>query len=192
MEENKQTVHSTASTDAGKASNHSAQTTAEIGGYVKGSSSTDIPWSDRVSDIPWCELHDHDINDLVRHLWISEETPITKPYPNPEGPYAPNIKGPFIPNQPNYPHNPGQLNYGWICPKCGSVFSPNTKECPYCRTQQRTIEVTFSTPQDVHWHSNSTVQAQKIENQGVLQMTETKTSASFKMPDDVTSTKLNS
>lgn len=21
---------------------------------------------------------------------------------------------------------------GWICPKCGRVFSPSTTECPYC------------------------------------------------------------
>lgn len=23
-------------------------------------------------------------------------------------------------------------NYGWICPKCGKIFSPTTIECPYC------------------------------------------------------------
>ena len=24
------------------------------------------------------------------------------------------------------------INKGWVCPKCGRVFSPSTTECPYC------------------------------------------------------------
>lgn len=24
------------------------------------------------------------------------------------------------------------LNYGWICPKCGRVYSPSTNQCFYC------------------------------------------------------------
>lgn len=24
------------------------------------------------------------------------------------------------------------LNYGWVCPKCGSVYSPTTPMCQYC------------------------------------------------------------
>ena len=24
------------------------------------------------------------------------------------------------------------LNYGWICPKCGRVYSPSTSQCPFC------------------------------------------------------------
>ena len=24
------------------------------------------------------------------------------------------------------------LNYGWICPKCGRVYSPSTSQCFYC------------------------------------------------------------
>lgn len=23
-------------------------------------------------------------------------------------------------------------NYGWVCPKCGRVYSPFTHMCPYC------------------------------------------------------------
>lgn len=26
-----------------------------------------------------------------------------------------------------------QVVYGWVCPLCGSVYSPNTKECINCR-----------------------------------------------------------
>lgn len=25
---------------------------------------------------------------------------------------------------------------GWVCPKCGSVFSPNESECRYCNSRQ--------------------------------------------------------
>ena len=95
--------------------------------------------------------------------------------PNPEGPYT-------IPNQPipNY----GGLNYGWVCPKCGSVFSPNTRECPYCNGHTNTI--TYST--------TATAKAQSINNQATIDIsqTNTNTTAEFKTPDNITSGKLNS
>lgn len=26
--------------------------------------------------------------------------------------------------------------HGWICPKCGRVFSPFTMMCPYCKKEE--------------------------------------------------------
>lgn len=35
---------------------------------------------------------------------------------------------PFLTSQTPY----GYSQIGWICPKCGKVFSPDQKECSYC------------------------------------------------------------
>lgn len=32
--------------------------------------------------------------------------------------------------------------YGWVCPKCGAVMSPNSTECSYCKP---TVRVTCGT-----------------------------------------------
>lgn len=163
MDDNKhRNIETTSTAEAGTAVNKPTPTTAQAGGYVHQTSTADNIWlNDKIGNIPWYD-------------------DMTRPFPNPETPIT--IK----PNEPELPHNPGLLNYGWICPKCGSVFSPDTKECPYCCTRQRTVEATFSQPQDITWHSNSTyktntVPAQEIENR-----------AELKMPDNITSSKLNS
>lgn len=28
---------------------------------------------------------------------------------------------------------------GWVCPKCGRVYGPNERECPYCNKRDYTI-----------------------------------------------------
>lgn len=29
-------------------------------------------------------------------------------------------------------HSPAPKQYGWECPKCGAVMSPDQKTCPFC------------------------------------------------------------
>ena len=100
--------------------------------------------------------------------------------PNPEGPYT-------IPNQPisETPNREG-LFYGWVCPKCGYVFSPNTSECPYCNGHTNTI--TYSTL--------ATIKAQPSNTQATIDISQTNsnntnTTAEFKTPNNITSGKLN-
>lgn len=33
---------------------------------------------------------------------------------------------------------------GWICPKCGRVYSPYTQMCPYCQPENITNSISFS------------------------------------------------
>ena len=37
---------------------------------------------------------------------------------------------------------------GWICPKCGRVYSPNTSMCPYCNGQTKTFPTTTTIDDD--------------------------------------------
>jgi predicted amidophosphoribosyltransferase len=34
--------------------------------------------------------------------------------------------------------------YGWICPKCGRVLTPNVLVCPYCEDLKMTCNTRFS------------------------------------------------
>ena len=38
-------------------------------------------------------------------------------------------------------------NYGWICPKCGRVYSPFTMMCPYCKDADSPMDngITYTT-----------------------------------------------
>lgn len=52
-------------------------------------------------------------------------------------------------------------NYGWICPKCGAVLSPSTKECPYCTPYKVTCGPSNGSPvKTVPFSNDITSQAQ--------------------------------
>lgn len=40
------------------------------------------------------------------------------------------------------------MNYGWICPKCGKVYSPATMECWNCNKTECTITSTSIAKED--------------------------------------------
>lgn len=46
-----------------------------------------------------------------------------------------------MPSDP-LPNYPSIMNYGWICPKCGSVLAPHVSSCPNC-SPATTINVTY-------------------------------------------------
>lgn len=37
---------------------------------------------------------------------------------------------------------------GWICPKCGRVFSPYTMMCPYCKKEEMSNSTNNIPPSD--------------------------------------------
>lgn len=46
---------------------------------------------------------------------------------------------------------PETINYGWVCPKCGRVYSPSTIMCSYCDGNNNIMPATSNTPLKKEW-----------------------------------------
>ena len=42
---------------------------------------------------------------------------------------------------PHYFQTVSIIHYGWVCPKCGRVYSPTTVKCLYCGGDELTLEI---------------------------------------------------
>lgn len=61
----------------------------------------------------------------------------------------------FIP--PITQENESQIyQQGWVCPKCGGVYSPNQNYCPHC-TPPIDIKVTYNTGDYVNPNINQSI-----------------------------------
>ena len=52
------------------------------------------------------------------------------------------------------------INYGWICPKCGRVYSPATSMCLYCESGTIVSGKTF--PDDYYLHYTDPLKTPQI------------------------------
>lgn len=44
------------------------------------------------------------------------------------------------------------IMYGWVCPKCGNVWSPFTSQCSNCATST----ISYTTQDGIHWKDTLT------------------------------------
>lgn len=44
------------------------------------------------------------------------------------------------------------IMYGWVCPKCGNVWSPFTSQCIHCATST----ISYTTQDGIHWKDTLT------------------------------------
>ena len=72
-------------------------------------------------------------NDALNKLWEHDQSILGIPQVG-DWPPAPTPCDPI--------GIPQQLNYGWICPKCGSVLAPHVSSCPHC-SPATTINITY-------------------------------------------------
>ena len=52
------------------------------------------------------------------------------------------IRAKRMPSCPLKEREPVSIEYGWVCPKCGSVYGPNVSSCWHC-TPQVVITCTY-------------------------------------------------
>lgn len=48
--------------------------------------------------------------------------------------------------------NPTIIMYGWVCPKCGNVWSPFTSQCSNCATST----ISYTTQDGIYWKDTLT------------------------------------
>lgn len=48
--------------------------------------------------------------------------------------------------------NPTIIMYGWVCPKCGNVWSPFTSQCGNCATST----ISYTTQDGIYWKDTLT------------------------------------
>ena len=57
---------------------------------------------------------------------------------------------------------------GWICPKCGRVFSPFTTMCPYCKGNDNSNLITGTDTDSIKWGKEVTTDLVDLETEDTL------------------------